>query len=77
MADRIIVGLRAQPQANDTRPEVPGDTGNEGDDEEVVPGVNLGKKKRKGRGSRPPLENRLSVCVSSILHVPDFLLIAV
>ena len=77
MADRIIVGLRAQPRTNDARPEASGDTGNEGDDEEVVPGVNLGKKKRKGRGSRPPWENRLSVCASSILRGPSFLLIAV
>jgi len=65
MADKIIAGLRSQPpKSNEVRPEAPGDTDNEGDSEGVGPTVNLGKKKRKGRGSRPPWENRLSVCAS-------------
>ena len=76
MADRIVAGLRPQQtQVHDAQHETPGDTDNEGDDETAGPTVNLGKKKRKGRGSRPPWENRLSVCIVPTFHDPDFLLI--
>jgi hypothetical protein len=73
MADKIIAGLRSQrPQSNEVRPEAPRDTG----DEAVGPGVSLGKKKRKGRGSRSPWENQLSVrtvpTCSSPVFIPIF-----
>ena len=78
MADKIIVGLRPQhPQPNEIRPDDPGDAGNEGDSEGTGPRVNLGKKNRKGRGSRPPWENRLSVGVIPIGPRPGFSLIVV
>lgn len=78
MADKIIAGLRPQrPQPNEVQPEVPRDAGDEGDSEGTRPAVNLGKKKRKGRGSRSPWENRLSVRRPSTGFLPDFLLITI